>query len=207
MSELKNHWNRIFVNKEDSQLGWYESDPTQTTKFTDLIPHKPKETTLFLPGAGTSTLVEILNEKKYKKLILNDISNEALTKLKSRLPDDGNIVWLDHDMSKPVEIELPPIDIWIDRAVLHFLLEESDIEGYFNNLKKLLNRGGHVLLAEFSILGAPKCAGLDLHRYSVKEMCERLGSEFKLIKQEDYTYKSPVVGERPYIYALFKRVG
>jgi hypothetical protein len=177
----------------------------RTLKFLGLIPHKPNETKIFLPGAGTSVLAEILNEKGYNKLILNDISDKAISKLKNRFADSNHIIWLNYDISKPVPPDLPQVDIWIDRAVLHFLIIEEEIAGYFENLKSLLKKGGYVLLAEFSLLGAPKCAGLELHRYSVQEMSERLGNEFSLIEHEDYTYTTPSGGKRPYIYAMFKK--
>jgi len=101
---------------------------------------------------------------------------------------------------------LPGIDIWIDRAVLHFLREEEHIQGYFNNLVSALKPGGHALFAEFSTAGAPKCAGLELHRYCIEELSARLGSHFKLISFFDHIYINPDGAARPYIYALFKRI-
>ena len=205
MDSLKQHWDNIFINKSDNELGWHESDVSQTLKFLNLIPHEVKITSIFLPGAGTSILAELLNKKGYRKLILNDISNEAINKLKDSIPDSNAIIWISHDISKPLTTQLPQVDIWLDRAVLHFLVKEEEIVGYFDNLKTLLTNGGYVLLAEFSLQGAPKCAGLDLHRYSVQEMSERLGNEFSLIEHEDYIYTNPSGGKRPYIYALFKK--
>jgi SAM-dependent methyltransferase len=198
------HWNAIFMTKADPELGWYESDAAQTLKFLDLIP-KNDAATIFLPGAGTSVLVDKLLSRG-SRLILNDISDEALKKLKKRIGDiqDG-LTWLHHDISQPLSGGLPQADIWIDRAVLHFLLGENDIEGYFNNLRSALRPGGYALLAEYSITGAPNCAGLDLHRYSVEEMTERLGAGFDCVRQEDYTFINPSGDPRPYVYALFRR--
>jgi hypothetical protein len=96
-------------------------------------------------------------------------------------------------------------EVWIDRAVLHFLLSEPEIGGYFSNLRAVLKPGGYVLLAEFSESGAPRCAGLEVHRYSVNEMARRLGEEFSLVKAEDFVFVSPAGAPRPYVYALFRR--
>jgi len=205
MATINHHWNRIFSAKADAELGWYEGDATQTLKFLDLVP-KVEHATVFLPGAGTSMLVEELLSRKYE-LILNDISDEALHKLESRVGVVDGLTWLHHDISKPLPDGLPQAHIWIDRAVLHFLLEEADIQGYFNNLHSAVCPGGHVLLAEFSIAGAPKCAGLELHRYSVEEMTRRLGAGFELVTQEDYAFINPFGDLRPYIYALYRRHG
>jgi SAM-dependent methyltransferase len=205
MTTPNQHWDAIFSSKTDPELGWYESDASQTLKFLDFIPGN-ETATIFLPGAGTSVIVDELLARGLR-LVLNDISEEALNKLKERIKNtEGKISWLRHDISKPLPDTLPKADIWIDRAVLHFLLDEADIQSYFNNLRSTLSPGGHVLLAEFAIDGAPKCAGLDLHRYSVEEMTERLGPKFTLLQQEEYTFINPFGDPRPYVYALYKRV-
>jgi hypothetical protein len=204
MIMLNQHWNAIFSTKTDPELGWYERDAAQTLKFLDLIPGN-RSATIFLPGAGTSVLVDELVSRG-SRVIVNDISNEALEKLEKRIGNsqDG-VTWLQQDISKPIPAGLPQVDIWIDRAVLHFLLDEAEIEGYFRNLRSLVRKGGFALLAEFSIAGAPKCAGLDLHRYSIEELTARLGEGFDLIKYEDYTFMNPFGDPRLYVYALYQR--
>jgi len=134
MKSDSEHWDNIFSNTEDTKLGWYEKDTSQTFKLLHKIPDW-KKATIFLPGAGTSILIEDLISKDIK-LILNDISNEALNRVKQRLKeDDGKIGWLCQDIAQPIKEPIPEIDIWIDRAVLHFLTNENDIKGYFENVK------------------------------------------------------------------------
>ncbi len=205
MKSNAKHWNAIFSKTEDAKLGWYEKDTSQTFKLLHEISDWEKAT-VFLPGAGTSILIEDLISKGIK-LILNDISEEALNLVKQRLRSESNkIDWLCQNIAQPFKKNISPVDIWIDRAVLHFLTNEDDIKGYFENLKSVLKIGGHVLFAEFSMRGATKCAGLKLHRYSIDEMSKNLGSSFKIVSHFDYTYISPFGDPRPYIYALFKRV-
>ncbi len=207
------HWNDIFRTTTDAELGWYEDNVSQTLKFLDRIPTTlPLE--IFLPGAGTSLLVDELLRRGHN-LVLNDISQAALDKLEERLASrkstcleagaEACIQWLHHDISRPLPAGLPPVTLWLDRAVLHFLLLESDIKAYFDNLRAVVEPGGYVLLAEFSTDGAKKCAGLELHRYSTGEMADRLGADFDLIASEHYTYTNPKGDPRPYIYALFRR--
>ena len=61
------------------------------------------------------------------------------------------------------------------------------------------------MFAEFSKTGAPKCAGLTLHRYSIEELSGNLDPSFKLVSDFEYTYINPFGDPRPYIYALYKR--
>jgi SAM-dependent methyltransferase len=206
MTTSPEHWDSIFKAKEDPELGWYEQDASQTLAMLETIPDW-KNSTVFLPGAGTSVLVDQLLHQG-NRMVLNDISNKALEKLRTRIGDhQDKVTWICQDIATPLIPIIPPIDLWVDRAVLHFLLEESGIVGYFNNLKAVLRSGGHALFAEFSLSGAPKCAGLPLHRYSVDEITSRLGSEFTLLRQMDYTFINPAGDPRPYIYALYQRKG
>ena len=203
MENLTGHWNQIFASKPQEELGWYEADVGQTLAFLDLIPGGPRGVA-FLAGAGTSRLVDELLDRG-TSLVLNDISSEALAKLRARVGEHGNrIEWLHHDISQPLPDSATQADIWIDRAVLHFLLTAAEIDGYFGNVRAVVKPGGHVLLAEFSKTGAPRCAGLDVHRYSVDEMSARLGGEFALAAAEDYTFMNPAGAARPYVYALFR---
>jgi ubiquinone/menaquinone biosynthesis C-methylase UbiE len=204
MTSIKDHWDTIFSKTDDTNLGWYEKDTSQTFKLLSGIPEL-EETTVFLPGAGTSILIEDLIPR-VGKLILNDISEEALNRVRLKLKEGTEkIVWLCQDIAQPIKEPITEIDIWIDRAVLHFLTDENDIKGYFENLKSILKIGGHSAFAEFSLIGAPKCAGLTLHRYSIDELSANLGSSFKLVSHFDYTYINPFGDPRPYIYALYKR--
>ncbi len=59
------------------------------------------------------------------RLILNDISDEALNKLRNRICTSERLLWLHHDISEPLPESIPQADVWIDLAVLHFLLERA----------------------------------------------------------------------------------
>jgi len=204
MEPSSKHWNTIFSNTEDSKLGWYEKDGFQTLKLLNQIPDWEKST-IFIPGAGTSILIEKLLSIG-ANLVLNDISIEALNRVKSRLNKEyREIDWFCQDIAKPIPDTIPNVDIWIDRAVLHFLIDEDDIKEYFKNVESILKAGGHAIFAEFSKKGATKCAGLTIHRYSIEELSERLGESFTPISHFDYTFINPNGDPRPYIYALYKR--
>ena len=202
MKSTPAHWDRIFSRREDPKLGWYEANAAETLELLHAIPAW-ETATVFLPGVGTSALIEELLSHGVR-LVLNDISMEALNKVKARLNDEhAEIVWLCQDIARPIEKNLPTIDIWIDRAVLHFLTDEDDIRGYAENVNTLLKPGGYAIFAEFSTNGAPKCAGLTLRRYSVEDLSETLGSSFELVSHFDYMFTNPNSDPRPYLYTLY----
>lgn len=199
---LESHWNNIFEKTKDEKLGWWENDTSQTLKFLDKL-EITKNTKIFLAGAGTSILVDELI-KKDCNLILNDISFIALEKLKSRLKSSSKLELFHYDLSKLFIKE--NIDIWIDRAVLHFLLEENDIKTYFENLNNNLKIGSFILFAQFKIGGATSCASLEIKQYDTKELSKRLGENFELILSEEYDFINPFGNKKEYIYALYKRI-
>jgi len=203
MKTLAEHWDSIFQKTESENLGWFEKDFSQTLKFLNKIPEW-QNSKIFLPGVGTSGLIDILINSN-AALILNDLSSKAIEKARNRYPNKKNsIQWICQDISKELLLDSNSIDIWIDRAVLHFLVDDNNIEGYFNNVKKVVKPGGYAIFAEFSKSGATRCAGLDVRRYSVKDLSNNLIT-FNLIAQEEFIYKNPQGDNRPYIYALYKK--
>jgi len=205
MKSKSQHWDNIFSAKQDANLGWYETDLSPTFSLLDNITDW-EAATIFIAGVGTSHLVDVLLEKNIN-LVVNDISATALDSLKNRVGKSANnMTCLCQDISQPITESIPKIDIWLDRAVLHFLQTEENIKAYFNNLNSQLKIGGYVLLAEFSKQGAKNCADLPVHQYDIDEYSSRLGSAYQLISHFDHACINPRGEPRPYIYALFKRL-
>ena len=203
--QLQDHWNQIYSQKENPELGWYESDGQVTIDFLgDLL---ATHQTIVVPGAGTSTLVPTLIQQGHT-LILNDLSDAALDKLKSEIePAQSPIEYVVNDLGTPLlDWNFNKSSLWVDRAVLHFLTQEEQIKNYFKRLKNSVQKDGHVMLAEFTYGGAEKCAALPIKQWNISEMQEQLGKEFELVKSMDYTFINPRGEDRLYVYGLFKRV-
>ena len=98
------------------------------------------------------------------------------------------------------------IDLWHDRAVLHFFHERSSQDAYFALLQKLVRPGGYVIIAAFNLNGAPTCSGLPVFRYDARMLQEKLGENFKLLEAFDHTYTQPSGDTRAYVYTLFRRI-
>jgi hypothetical protein len=204
MDNLDSHWDNIYSNTKENKLGWFEDDLKQTLKFMNLI-NINKDATIFLSGVGDSKIADIFIQKNFN-VIINDISQKALEKTFLRnIKFKKNLHKFHHNLSHPFPNHINNINLWIDRAVLHFLLEENDVVIYFDNLKKSVQNKGYVLFAEFAENGATSCAGLEIKRYSTEKFSYYLGDKFQLIKEENYTYLNPNGDKRPYIYALFQK--
>ncbi len=202
---MDKHWDAIFKQTDDEKLGWFEKDFQKTLSFLELIPEGEWQR-IFIAGVGTSSLVPLLLERG-RQLIVNDISREALSKLQKQPGMKGqDIRYICHDIARPLPPDTGTVDLWLDRAVLHFLTDERQMEGYFKNVEQLVRPGGFVFLAEYSTKGVHRCAGLDVRRYSPEEFRRRLPG-YELIKSTEYTYYNPAGDARPYVYALFRKGG
>lgn len=202
----KSHWDSVYANSPVEKLGWFESDLSPTLNLinkTQLI----KSACVLNVGAGATTLVDNLAAKGYANIIATDISKVSLDHLKMRIGKaSANIKFIIDDLINPtVLLNIDPVDLWIDRAVLHFFNKSEEQDTYFKLLKKAIKRGGYAILAEYNLDGATKCAGLPVNRYSKEMLQEKLGNDFKLIDSFEYIYTMPHGDLRPYIYTLFQK--
>lgn len=205
--DLKLHWNNTYERAEIDKLGWYEENPEPSLR---LIEHCnfDKNASLLNVGTGASRLVDELLDEGYEHIIANDISASALDKLKLRLGERENkIHWVVDDLIQPTQLcNLEQVDLWHDRAVLHFFSDKKEQDAYFDLLRKLVKKNGFVIIATFNLESATKCSGLPVFRYDKKMLQEKLGGDFELIEAFDYSYTMPKGETRKYIYTLFKRI-
>lgn len=204
---LKSHWEKVYNRQEIDKLGWYEDVPEPSLRLIEKC-NLDKAARILNIGAGATTLIDELLEREYTSLIATDISILVLDKLKDRLQKKAGLVdFVVDDLTNPINLsEIESVDLWHDRAVLHFLTEAKDQDTYFSLLRKLVKKGAFVILAEFSLVGATKCSGLDVYRYSVSTIKQKLGSGFELIENFEYTYTQPSGDKREFVYTLFRRI-
>jgi len=206
-SDLEKHWNKAYENTDTEKLGWYEDYPEPSLQLIKKC-NFDKEAILLNVGVGATTLIDELLELEYSNIIASDFSTSSLEKLKNRIGVEGRkIQWIIDDLTKSKKlIDLPQVDLWNDRAVLHFFTDAQDQDAYFSVLNKLVKRNGFVVIAAFNLDGALKCSGLTVYRYNKEMLEDRLGNDFQCLDSFDYTYYMPGGDTREYVYTLFKRV-
>ena len=204
---MKGHWNEIYDALDVDELTWYEEIPEPSIKLLSKC-HINEDEPILDVGAGASTFVDYLLTQEFSNILAADISEIALNKLKERLGKEkaSSVRWIVDDITNPIHIQnLRDIALWHDRAVLHFLLEEKEQNMYLSTLKKVIKKGGYVIIAAFSLKGAKKCSGLDVKNYDQNMLAKFLGEDFRLLEYFDHTYYMPSGKPRPYIYTLFQK--
>lgn len=207
-NKLKFHWDQVYSGAKTTSLGWYEENPEPSIKLIHLC-QLNKYARILNVGSGPSTLVDELLRQGYENIIANDISYQALENLKLRLGrfQSNRVHWLVDDLTHPQTLNtLEQVDLWHDRAVLHFFTGKSEQDTYFNLLKQLVKPNKFAIIATFNLSGAIQCSGLPVQRYDQNILQEKLGQEFILIEAFNYTYTMPLGDSREYVYTLFKRI-
>jgi len=206
--DFESHWNKAYQKTPVTNLGWYEESPNPSFELIEEC-DLPKDAQIFNAGAGATTLIQVLLDSGYTNLIVNDIAASALTQLQNSLSDHkkSHIEFIVDDLTNPNELKkLKNVDLWHDRAVLHFFTEEQQRNNYFQLVNDSVAIGGYVILAEFNLEGAKKCCGLDVYNYNEQMLQDGLGSDFELLRAFNYTYTQPSGNTREYVYTIFKRV-
>lgn len=207
INTLEHHWNSAYQKTTTEKLGWFEKESKASL---DLIKKTglAKNARILNVGAGATTLIDDLIAIGYSQLIANDISQTALQNLAERLAENKTKVqFITDNLIQPKHLQnIEKVDLWNDRAVLHFFLESNEIKAYFDLLRSKVKKDGFVILAEFAKNGALKCSGLEVRRYDVALLKKELGADFELVESFNYEFTNPNGDPRPYIYTLFKKI-
>src|SRR5687767_10040512 len=117
MIDRKTHWDKIYTSKQSNEMSWHQDIPVTSLRFFKDL-DMPKTARIFDNGAGDSYFVDQLLQHGYSNITVQDISEAALSKVKSRLGEDAdNICWIVGD-----EADCHPdqkYEVWHDRAAFH----------------------------------------------------------------------------------------
>ncbi len=198
----KGHWDRVYSTKGPTEVSWYQAVPARSLALIRASGVSPQEPILDV-GGGASTLVDHLLDEGYADISVLDISAAALEQARMRLAGQADgVTWIEADI-----LEFQPArryGIWHDRAVLHFLTDESTRSRYLNTLRTALKPGGHVIVAPFGPDGPARCSGLDVQRYSAQSLSALLGPTFELRAHSLEVHHTPSGVEQQFLYGWWE---
>jgi ubiquinone/menaquinone biosynthesis C-methylase UbiE len=202
--DREEHWEHVYASKPAEKLGWYKAHlQTSLTWIKEL--NLSANAPIIDVGGGASTLVDDLLDSGFRSITVLDISEKALSSVKSRLGEKAELLtWLNGDITM---VELPDqhYELWHDRAVFHFLTEHAQQDKYRHQLLKALQPDGHLIIGTFSPEAPPKCSGLAVQRYDLERLQDTLGEEFELIDHRKELHVTPGGVEQMYLYCHFRR--
>jgi 2-polyprenyl-3-methyl-5-hydroxy-6-metoxy-1,4-benzoquinol methylase len=204
MSGRTEHWDNVYTTRQENEVSWYQAGPKRSLALIKAA--APEKTAAIIDiGGGASSLAGDLLEAGYADVSVLDISAAALERAKAGLgKTGGKIKWIVADITQ----WQPPRrwTLWHDRAVFHFLTSAQDQDAYIRALDAGTASGSTVVISTFALDGPEKCSGLPVQRYSADTLAARLGSAFRLFKDEREDHVTPGGAVQKFSYALFRKV-
>ena len=195
------HWDARY-RTDPRELSWYQDEPTMSLALLDEL-GVDHTASIIDVGGGASTLVDHLLARGHRDLAVLDLSERALAIARDRTGDPTGVTWIGEDLLT----WNPPRrwDVWHDRAVLHFLVDDTDRAGYVQAMRRAIRPGGAFVIGTFAEHGPIQCSGLPVRRDSVPRLVELLG-DIDVVGRRREVHVTPGGVEQPFTW-LAGRLG
>lgn len=162
------YWEDVHHGKEVDAVSWWQSVPELSLDLVDRT-GLGRDSGVIDVGAGWSTLVDHLVERGFTDVSAVDLSQTALRTVRDRLGPAGDGVAL--EMADVLDLHMGrTYDLWHDRAVFHFLIEEDERDDYRMSLDRHTEQGAWAVVATFGPDGPTHCSGLPIVRYTHEDL-------------------------------------
>lgn len=199
----KEHWENVYKVKQLHEVSWYQPKPETSLYFIEKA-RLSKNAKIIDVGGGDSFLVDNLLDLGYTDLTVVDISENALERARKRLGTRADSVkWIAADV---LEMELDgTYDLWHDRAVFHFVTNNSDIESYVSRMERYIQKDGILVLGTFSENGPLKCSGIDIKQYTETSLDEVTGDSFEKTECLTTDHPTPFGTQQNFVFCSFRK--
>ncbi len=198
------HWDSVYTTKQPEGVSWFQPHLGVSLQLLERA-GLSRNTRIIDIGAGASTLVDDLLARDVQAVTALDLSAAALQVTRDRLRERADRVrWIVSDVT---ELNLPPssIDIWHDRATLHFLTDPTDAHAYVQVASRVLTPGGHAIIAGFASDGPEQCSLLPVMRRDPEQIAELFAKEFVLVEARRESHTPPGGSVQRFAYALLRK--
>ena len=197
------HWNRVYRSSEEDEVSWFQVEPQPSLELIDRY-GQGKQASVIDVGGGASRLTDALLAFGYRDLTILDISEEALAVTRERLGSSATrIEFLAADVT--TWCPLRRWDIWHDRAVMHFLVSETDQAAYRKALVAATAPGSVAVIGTFAPDGPERCSGLPVRRWSAEGLSDFFAPEFSLLDRRRHVHETPSGTSQSFEFAVLCR--
>jgi hypothetical protein len=196
------HWDTVYDAKSEDGVSWYQSKPTVTLDLLSAAGIDRHAAVIDL-GGGASVVVDHLLTGGFTDISVLDVSRVALDRTRARLGADADQVhWLHRDVFDWVPERR--YDLWHDRAVFHFLVDEDERRAYLRTLRAGLARGGRAIVATFDAGGPTHCSGLPVVRYNAEDLATVFAPHLDLVTSRREEHTTPAGLIQPFTWVLLQ---
>jgi len=189
MTTREQHWQHVYETKTPNAVSWYQADPAVSLELIGGL-QLPPDAVIVDVGAGASVLADRLLDRGFTDLTLVDVADAALAHTRDRLGARAvDVRFVTNDVT---QLNLGrKLNLWHDRAVLHFLTDADEQARYRSVLDAHLKPGSHAIIATFAVGGPDKCSGLPVRQYDAARLMALLGEGFELVEERLEEHTTP----------------
>ena len=197
----RDHWDDRYRAAGSTAVSWYQERPAVSLELLATA-DIDRSTSLIDVGGGAGTLVDALLDDGWSDLTVLDVSDVALAVARERVGTDTAVRWIEHDLLtwQPSR----PYDVWHDRAVFHFLVEDEDRRRYRHVLRQTLAPSGTIIVGTFASDGPTHCSGLPVARYDEAELVAALGGDFDTLGTTREEHLTPAGAVQPFTWVALR---
>jgi len=192
------YWDDVYDTKGEDGVSWFQAEPTVTLELLDELQVGPDAAVIDV-GGGASVVVDHLLERGFSDVSVLDVSTVALADTRRRLGATAQGVhWLHRDV-----FEWTPerrFDLWHDRAVFHFLVEQAERDAYVETLLSGIHADSRVIIATFDTDGPNQCSGLPVVRYGATELAGLFAPHLRLVSSRRQEHRTPAGPIQPFTW-------
>lgn len=197
MTNNYDHWAEVYADPTH-QGSWFRSTLQESVDaIRTVAPTLPCD---YLDvGAGRQRLVpsDVFGEGQTARAYALDMSLEILG------PPCRDITYLVGDV---LTVALPHVDVWHDRAVLHFFTDSGDRARYREQVRRTVRPGGGLVVACFDSDGPERCSGLPVARRSPSELADEFSDDFSVVELRHSDHVTPSGAVQRFAWFLGRRL-
>jgi SAM-dependent methyltransferase len=181
------HWDDRYRTIGEASVSWFEETPTVSLELLEVLGVTAEDSVVDI-GGGASRLVDRLLERGHRELAVLDVSAVALSEARDRLGDPEAVEWIEQDL-----LEWEPSrqwSVWHDRAVLHYLVSDSERARYIDLMRQTLAPAGAFVIGVFAEDGPSECSGLPVRRSTAQELDDLVG-DVEVVARLRHVHRTP----------------
>jgi SAM-dependent methyltransferase len=204
MTRSANHWDQVYESQRPEQASWFRPHLNVSIELLTSA-GLGRQSRVIDIGGGAATLVDDLLDRGVENVTVLDISAAALQMAKDRLGDRAaRVRWIVSDVCN-VDLDPDSVDLWHDRAALHFLTDPLDVQCYVRLADKAIAPGGHAIIGGFASDGPEQCSRLPVVRRDPEQIAELFAERFRLTAARREMHSTPRGLPQSFAYSVLQK--
>lgn len=201
-ADRRAHWDARYQASGPDGVSWFQDRPVASLALI-AASGLDRASALIDVGGGAARLVDHLLADGWSNVTVLDLSVVALNQARMRIGPSPRVQWIAQDLLtwRPAR----RYDLWHDRAVFHFLVNEDDRRQYGRVLSEALTPQATVIVGAFASDGPTHCSGLPVARYDSEALVSALGGRFDVLAARREGHVTPQGKTQSFTWVALRR--